>query len=505
MNPWKFEHAQVEDAPLYAPEVQPLNIDKIIDRTTAVFGIQDVIVQQLLAVRRWLTDPTLHQQGDTHGVACNSLLTEDDVEKLMAAKLLNELSDITARATVRAFARPEQKNRAWRRRTIFHTLAGNNGARMPHPTMMRVNSLAILQAMAFRNCLAFSRDFKSFYHQLKFSPAVAQCYVLKSADRVFTLTRAAMGHKASAACAHTISKAIARLAVAMSGKHGEYDVIIDDVCIFTKDIDSATTIAQRFDDLCAEFNVQIGSRSDPADQVSHRGLDFDLRNKRVKIRASTRERATARIEDYQARPTTTKARSLLGSLISAAQVLPHLDITRLLRNVSSYMAGGPPACFASVADALRQDTAIRPHVNDLPFIGMLVADATPTGYGAIYINQYGQVSTTCGHFHTPYADIAEAEAHATIIGMHELVPARRSLAALVVLTDNMVWLASMARQWARSEKMEYWRTMLAMTAQAKNVVFSERWVPSEWNPTDTLSRQFVYTAADAVKIERLLR
>lgn len=130
----------MQDAPLYAPEVEPLNLDAIIAKVTDRFGTEDIIVKQLQAVHRWLTDPTLHYQGDTHDVACNSTISNEDVIKLKQAKLIADLSDETARATVRAFARPEKKNRAWRRRTIFHTLAGNNGARMPHPTMMRFNS-----------------------------------------------------------------------------------------------------------------------------------------------------------------------------------------------------------------------------------------------------------------------------------------------------------------------------------------------------------------------------
>ena len=81
-------------------------------------------------MREWLRAPAHHEFPDIE--VPSSDLSQSDVDQLIANGLIRPI-DASARATVRAVAKKELKRGEWRRRSLFHTHAANDGAHTPSP------------------------------------------------------------------------------------------------------------------------------------------------------------------------------------------------------------------------------------------------------------------------------------------------------------------------------------------------------------------------------------
>jgi len=484
---------------LYSPKVDPANVKGLMELLTRTLGPHDRSTMQIKAVVDWLEDPAHHRPADSP--VEDSEMTEAQLAQICDADLLRATGDARS-PTVVARLRKEEKRSSWRLRTIFHTLAANDGSKMFTKSMMRVNSIKKLKRMARRNGYGATRDFKSFFHQLLLSLAVSEKYVIRVAGKSYSLTRAAMGHKASAAAAHSITRAIAILA---ADGEAEWDVIIDDVAFFANTQEALDRVTRRFDDICAQLGFTIGSGSDPSHLVSHRGIDFDLATKRVRVRETTRDRTLKRLAIYAARPSTAKARSLLGAAVATAQVIP-IPVCDLMRQTAAYLRGGPRADFSAFAAVISNDAPNDPTADDeLPYAGAVVADATPTSYGGVYVDAYGNVDYVAGTFAPgQFNSVNEAEAWATILTV-QLVPQRRHWAHIDVFTDNQVWCGALGRDWSKAPLIDIIRQRVTFDLTAKRLVARNTWVASADNPTDNISRQRNWTSEDTAKLNDLLK
>ena len=475
------------------------NVAGLVELLEQRLGPRDCATRQIRAVVEWLNDPAHHCPADS--AVEDSEMTEAQLEQIRGADLLRATGDARP-PTVVARLRKEEKRSSWRLRTIFHTLAANDGAKMFTKSMMRVNSIKKLKRMARRNAFGATRDFKSFFHQLLLSLAVSEKYVIRVAGKSYSLTRAAMGHKASAAAAHSITRAIAILA---ADGEAEWDVIIDDVAFFANTQEALDRVTRRFDEICASLGFTIGSGSDPSHLVSHRGIDFDLATKRVRVRETTRDRTLKRLELYARRPSTAKARSLLGTAVAAAQVIP-IPVCDLMRRTAAYLRGGPPADFSALAAVISNDAPNDPTSDDeLPYAGAIVADATPISYGGVYVDAHGNVDYIAGTFAPgQFISVNEAEAWATVLTA-QLVPPRRHWAHIDVFTDNQVWCGALGRDWAKAPLIDIIRQRVTVDLTTKRLVARNTWVASANNPTDNISRQRNWTPDDTAKLNDLLK
>lgn len=488
-----------KDAPLYAPPVGTGKLEVLHDMLVEKYGVEDRSSRELAAVILWLEDPTLHEAADVEVGDSNAM--PGDTEDLIRSGLLREPTSQDSPVTVRLQLRTEQKGLKFRRRTVLHTHAANDGANTFAKSMMRVNSIQTLKRMARRNRYGATRDYTSFFHQMLLALIVGERYIVRINGKKYALTRAAMGHKASAAAAHAITKAVARLACA---GEAEYDVIIDDVAFFANDDGTLERVLARFDDICDQVGLTIGSKTQPSTKVSHRGIDFDLAAHTVKVRATTMTRTIERINVYQRNPTRARARSLLGAAVATAQVVP-VPVCYFMQQVARYLNGGPPANFAPLADLIVHSTENIPTpYDDIPYAGAVVADATPTSYGGVYVDQHGNVHHTAGTFAPgQFASVNEAEAWATILTL-DLVPDRDQWSRIDVYTDNQVWCGAMGRQWAKAERIDVLRQYLTRQLTRKRLVAGNTWVCSANNPTDNISRQRHWTDEDTSKLRKLL-
>jgi hypothetical protein len=485
------------DAPLYAPYVNAGNVAGLRDYAREAKGARDPTTKQLGAVVEWLEDPAHHQRAAVR--VDDSNITDAQLQQLLAADILRPAPD--GPPSVRAMLRKEEKRSGWRLRTILHTHAANDGAHMFTPAMMRVNSVSTLKRMAYRNKFGATRDFMSFFHQMKYNPAVQALYTIRVRGKTYALNRAAMGHKASAAAAHSITRAIAILA---AQDEAEWDVIIDDVAFFAQTQEALDRVTGRFDEICGRFGFTIGSSTDAATSVSHRGIDFDLTSNRVRVRETTRNRTIRRAQIYADKPTPAKARSLLGAAVAAAQVVS-IPVAQLMLETARYLNGGPPADFRPLQLAIDGDAENAPTAEDpLPYVGAVVADATPTTFGGIYVDQHGNVYYAVGSFPADAFDsINEAEACATLETL-ALVPDRRDWSLIDVFSDNQVWCRVMGRDWSKTLRIDVLRQQLTRRLTAKRLVPRNSWVASGDNPTDGISRHRPWTADDTAKLHALL-
>jgi len=464
---------------------------------TKFFGESDRCTREVAAVIEWLTVPEHHDPAPVD--VPDSVMSDADAKQMTTNGIARPVEPRPV--TVRAIMRKEMKRSEWRKRPLMHTHAGNDGAHTFAKSMMRVNSVETLKRIARRNKYGATRDFKSFFHQLRLALEVSDRYVFRVNGQHYALTRAAMGHKASAAAAHSITRAVARLA---ARGEAEYDVIIDDVAFFSNDKALLSRVMDRFDSICADIGLTIGSKTDPDTVVSHRGIEFDLTTQRVRVRDTTCQRTRDRIAIYQAKPTPARARSLLGAAVAAAQVIP-LPICCLMHRVASYIHGGPVAEMYELSDLLLHDAPNYPTAyDDLPYAGAIVADATPTSYGGVYVDQHGNVDYTVGNFAPgQFASVNEAEAWATTLTL-ELVPPRRLWARIDVFTDNQVWCSVIGRDWARAERVDVIRQEFLRRMTAKRLVATNSWVATRDNPADNISRMRHWTNEDTAKLRQLL-
>ena len=176
-----------------------------------------------------------------------------------------------------------------------------------------------------------------------------------------------------------------------------------------------------------------------------------------------------------------------------------------MHRVARYLNGGPVADMCDLADLLLHDAPNLPtKYDDVPFVGAIVADATPVSYGGVYVDQHGNVQHASGKFEPgQFASVNEAEAWATILTL-KLVPARSQWGRLEVFTDNQVWCGALGANWTKAQRIDKLRLELSRELVAKKLVAGNTWVCSEGNPTDGISRQRNWTPEGTVKLRRLL-
>ena len=485
-------------AELYAPPVAPVDLLGI---ARAVWNEipRQRIAEDINYPIAFLSQTRLHGQNPspsaTRARVTSSTLSDDDVAQLLQNGLIVRYEGHPDDPpTVSAFLREELKGLVVRKRTIFHTVQANNTAPMPAPHLMRITSYPLLFRRTGNDTIAATRDFKSFYHQLEFTPEVRRLLRFRhGSGELFSLTRAAMGHKGSAAAAHTLSNAITMLALHRAGVSASvvhYDIIIDDVLFSTSEPPALIAVLEAFDAICTEFYATIGKTQPPSPLVTHRGVTFDLASQTRNVKDTTIERLADRWSVYQRKPTVARAQSLAGSAVFVHTVTG-ADIGTVLfaaiRGAITNKAPSPDLIAAQMSDLLRNSPVPNIVVDLLPFAGVLVADATPDAWGAIFIDEHGESRHVAGH-HDAAIPIHVSEALATIEGLGSLVPSFDTLHRLDVYTDNTNWLYTIHRSYAKCDALFGPRALFFDLCRRRNVVPQPSYIPTSQNPADSLSR-----------------
>lgn len=452
------------------------------------------MIQHLDFVSRYLADESQHRRIYRVPIR-DSKLDEDTLRTLINIGIIEELQPHEAHLTVTtvAFLVKEVRKEKTRHRTIFHTIVDNHVAPSPPEGAMQVAPLSLLSARVRACEFAASRDFKSYFHQLLFSPLVSSFFVFKTPQgKKYRLCRAAMGHKSSPAAATAVTKALVHLALSTIGhkaKNVKYDIIIDDVMFLSPDKTTLEEVLEAFDSICKAHRVTIGSAQPVATSIIHRGIHFDLSAKTQRIKHDFIQKFLGRADFYTQKPTIERMKSLLGMVTYAGQVLYIKSLSATHRHVAKSLIQKPTGReFQDAIEEIRANTPqqLAPAQN-APFGGSICSDATPKRMAAMYADQYGNVSATASD-NIEELPIHVSEARACILAA-SIIPQFKVAHVLDVHSDNLSWLFTVSQPGKIAhETMEEARQKFRDLMKEKNALPRFYYIRSSENPMDGPSR-----------------
>ena len=479
------------DAPLYAPAVAPNSFDSFVEFAKPY--ISDTDLSHLRWAQAWL-------QKSCTPTAVENLPASPYTRPHLETLQTNGIVSPTDSATPNTHCYPvaEFKHGAERLRHIANTYGENAGTpdrRPPHRLFDWRDRVRL-----FKGKFAAPRDFKSFFHQFVVRRGR---FVFKTRDgKCFTLDRMPMGHRDSAVIAHMTSLAILHCAIAIAGYETVTDVIIDDVAFACDTAEQTAAVARAFDDICARFNFTIGSRSEPATCIDHRGINVDLQTLRATMRPAFATKVADRWDIATTRPTPARCRSLAGSIVYYAMTSTrHLSaVPDVLRATTKLIChdseAGRAQCIAVMRPLIEAIKSNSPfEIADAPptDAGYLFTDATPTHWGALYIDRHGNATFERGDFrtyvgHAANGIIAACEAAATIEGLRALVPRQHVMTGIKIGVDNTNWFYAATDRWSMSWLHEY-ATLFKSECAQRNLAPMMYWLPSAEQAADSVVRE----------------
>jgi hypothetical protein len=313
-----------------------------------------------------------------------------------------------------------------------------------------------------------------------------------SNGKQYRITRAAMGGKNSAACAHTTTKLLVLLAMKRANLTTEdinYDIIIDDVAFLARQRTALEKMALTFDEVCQEMGVQLGSSSPIARDAIHRGINWNLKDKTKMLKQSFIDKMADRIRQYESKPTIARAVSLAGMTCYAGRII-EINVPTVLAATMKFQLTNDPTMktFSELKETIMKNNPTSlTHCSDTPYGGTLFTDATPTRWATIFVNTKGDVETASGEF-SEVQPIQLAEAIASWIGMEKITPFDIPHTVDVV-TDNSGWLYTMHNFWSNNPALQQIKIRFARAATEKNIFPIPKHIDTELNPADEPSRE----------------
>ena len=301
-----------------------------------------------------------------------------------------------------------------------------------------------------------------------------------------------MGHKGSAALAHTVTKAITLCAIKLSQATPSdinYDIIIDDIAFMAKDEQTLNAVLSHFDAICKTFKFSIGQSTTASTTFTHRGVDWDLKHKLQSLKVGFITKFRDRIAILSEKPSKARAESVLGMILYGARIIDTHTAPLDLKTTARYTPENfKDRAFEATAQIINTNTPRHTRPCDgAPYGGVLYADATPTTWASIFVNEKGDVSSVTGTFPSKLP-IHTAEALATFYGTQELIPQFRVRHNIQIVTDNTVWLFSMENYWARVPELQTIRTTFLQRCEHLNIYPIPAYIKTHLNPADEPSR-----------------
>jgi hypothetical protein len=500
-------------APLYAPAVEPLDFEKLVEKMQEELRGHPNTIEALRWAKQWLNQ----ERAPVTVSGCPvSKFEPHELAQMTTNALIRPTTGFTG--NTHAYPTIEWKKDAYRKRVINNTF-GENASRITASYTRPVHRIAPVTRMIARLCsrgrrFAASRDFKSFYHQFMVK---ANRFTFTAKDgRAYSLLRMAMGHTDAAMVAHATTTAIVQLAIQRASAlyptaTFAYDVIIDDASWSSCNEEACREVERQFDAICSDFNVTIGSKTPTSGLLAHRGVIVDLRAQSVKLRQSFIDKHKTRRDLLSRSPTFARCRSALGTLVYYATISPTIreQIPDLLRIVARVARTTTKQAIAAASERLvtAMDVMVQNHewhttdVDATPFGGYVFSDATPTSWGGIYVDLLGEVTFAKGRFENPMK-IHLAEATAMIQTTKQLVPKTSYQRKILFATDNTTWLHTIPKMWSTNDELQDRRLEFHRLLRDLGVTAWVFFVPSAAMPADELSRD---NDIDREKLQQAVR
>ena len=278
------------------------------------------------------------------------------------------------------------------------------------------------------------------------------------------------------------------------------DVIIDNVLFFSDDRQSLAIVCNNFVHLCECVTVTIGDYQQPSQRQVHRGIEFNLCEKTLRLKEKWCDKILKRLEIAQ---TIEQWRSIGGSLAWVlAAVAPQLSLfyfwkwlARQSRENDRKKVEPWPSVQKELAlfqEFVKENTPQAICYSTAPHLLITDASGFPgAGWGAILVNLLsGTIQCDAGLFEGTEAryHINELEVMAIEKAIHsfhrDLPPGK----CVNVLCDNEVAVACVNKGSSKAFFLNQKVTQLKKLTQQLGIDLLLQWLPSKENPADPLSR-----------------
>jgi hypothetical protein len=215
--------------------------------------------------------------------APKSKITKKDVVQLMESEIVEKMSERDVKGFSIVYKTPEVEKKRFRlicdcivcnvqEKEIEKVKFGNIGE-------VKKKFVGMLWAACF--------DFRAWYYQLAY--AGGEYCAFKVGKQFYKFLRAPMGHKNAVAAAHNMS-------LFLSEGSKNKDVIIDNVCIMSREKNMVVEETATFLKKCEEHNVTLSEGRPASQMVTHRGMVFDLVGQCVKLKEKFVEKFSRRAD-----------------------------------------------------------------------------------------------------------------------------------------------------------------------------------------------------------------
>ena len=495
-DPWKA--TQPSGLPLHMPTVYPIP-----ERTVKVLRRSRFLSPEERRAFEYLRDTDLYSECTRYKVLLRkSDVDEADLMLMISSGVFERASDMVGAG----YVFPVYEEIKQRRRLVHDALTPNVlCADPPNPFFKTVVEV---QQLLHMGLYAATIDLKACFYQFVLKPQVRKYFSVAILNEVLQPTRLPMGFKWSVVMAQALLKHfVGELGLSMTC----CDCYVDNVLVVGP-MAKVRKLAERLCGLFSDAGVTVGDRAEGA-TVEHRGMSLDFENKTVALKAAFVEKLRRRVES--SRGTWGETRSIIGSVVYACQVL-HVPLASLF-HVFKFWARNIRTGTREVREMWEVSKAEMRTALDIIFANapvpvmrardeafdFIVTDASTSEQliAGIYVSggsiRWFSEKVTCTN------DIAVLEMMAVARAVRTWL--ERPGSTTHIISDNVVVLNAMAKGLTANFGVNRIVVSLIPWMERRDAQCHLWYVASAANPTDPLTRDFVFSALHKQHIERLVR
>jgi hypothetical protein len=492
--------------PIHAPDIPLINLDRLLElaKQTPYFDLARIAVEMC-------------QNGEWHDVeaagvpkaACPiSKMSTTDVATYTAHKYIAEIPEHEVRSWGKLSSIPEPTKTPPRRRPIIDLIMAN--ALLCDAPKVTFTSISHQLATAMAASIATSFDMKGWYFAIPVSEAVSRHLAFRTAEnKWYRWLRGPMGHKWFVFVGHIFTSVIAWIPGTKS------DIIIDNVLYTETDETRLRATNEVFRSRCAYVGATLGQDTGLITKPDHRGIQYDLVSKSWGLRTTFVEKFRKQVTHALTKPTTAgQWLSIAGKVNWMRQILDitPLHIWKMTARAAPCNPRRPLAPTQALIAELRYLYAVAskrqtraPHPAAM---ALLVTDAAKANgkasWGAVLLLPDGSYRTAAHDY-----DRQAAMDHITALELRALFEAVEHFnitnRSLTWWTDNTAAALVVRSGRTHSFPMWCWLRRIKAAIRTRSLQVAAKWLASELNPADGLSRGHALTEADRYLLEDLAR
>lgn len=391
-----------------------------------------------------------------------------------------------------------------RRRLVHDSLSAN--VLCDEPFKVQFTPLSRLKRVVHKGSHCVTFDIKAMYYHFELAPEIREMFKIKArSGRFYRSKRMPMGFKWSVDIAQTITEYLASF---LLNVHCE--VYIDNLFIVGS-YEDCLRARSMFLAVCEKYSITLGEASEVSQSGVYRGIEFDLRTKRVRIAASFIEKFASRAACH----TNEWAdwRALIASLIYAATIEDSLhSIYHLLKFLARHAKSSPKSICSLWREAQHEFDVASNRLRDNRWMTVLdpseriviVTDACTESHsgGYVIVTPNGRVITKSFDLHLQ--DINVMEAQALLFLLHDQ-PNLLQYRQLYYFGDNTAVLHTLHSGHSKSFHLNLTIGRIVQRTHNLHSTITPFYIPSEWNPADAPSRYVSFSDLHRVSLSFLQR